>query len=36
MALVFFASWIVWGLRESGPVGFLKELFAPKGASTGR
>ena len=35
MALVFFASWIVWGLQESGPVGFLKELFAPKGASTG-
>jgi F-type H+-transporting ATPase subunit a len=35
MALVFFASWIVWGLREHGPVGFLKELFAPKGESTG-
>jgi len=35
MALVFFASWIVWGLREVGPVGFLKELFAPKGESSG-
>ena len=35
MALVFFASWIVWGLREVGPVGFAKELFAPKGQSTG-
>lgn len=35
MALVFFASWIVWGLREAGPVGFFKELFAPKGTSTG-
>jgi F-type H+-transporting ATPase subunit a len=35
MALVFFACWIVWGLREVGPVGFLKELFAPKGESTG-
>ena len=35
MALVFFASWIVWGLRAIGPVGFLKELFAPKGTSTG-
>ena len=35
MALVFFASWIIWGLRESGPVGFLKELFAPKGSTTG-
>ena len=35
MALVFFASWIVWGLREVGPVGFFKELFAPKGESAG-
>ena len=35
MALVFFASWIVWGLREIGPVGFVKELFAPKGESGG-
>jgi F-type H+-transporting ATPase subunit a len=35
MALVFFASWIVWGIREQGPLGFLKELFAPKGESTG-
>jgi F-type H+-transporting ATPase subunit a len=35
MALVFFASWIVWGLQEIGPLGFLKELFAPKGTSTG-
>ena len=35
MALVFFASWIVWGLREVGPIGFLKELFAPKGESAG-
>ena len=35
MALVFFASWIVWGLREVGPGGFVKELFAPKGATTG-
>jgi F-type H+-transporting ATPase subunit a len=35
MALVFFASWIVWSLREVGPGGFLKELFAPKGESTG-
>jgi len=35
MALTFFACWIVWGLRAMGPVGFLKELFAPKGASTG-
>jgi len=26
MALVFFASWIVWGLQEIGPRGFVKEL----------
>src|SRR5215510_3720786 len=35
MALVFFACWIVWALWEVGPIGFLKELFAPKGDSTG-
>jgi len=35
MALIFFACWIVWGLREVGAVGFVKELFAPKGSSTG-
>jgi len=32
---VFFASWIVWGLQEVGPIGFVKELFAPKGESAG-
>ena len=35
MALVFFACWIVWALREIGPVGFVKELFAPKGETEG-
>jgi F-type H+-transporting ATPase subunit a len=35
MALVFFACWIVWALREVGIVGVGKELFAPKGESTG-
>jgi F-type H+-transporting ATPase subunit a len=35
MALVFFACWIVWALQEVGPAGFLKELFAPKGDTTG-
>jgi len=35
MALVFFAAWIVWSVRENGPLGVLKELFAPKGESTG-
>jgi F-type H+-transporting ATPase subunit a len=35
MALVFFGCWIVWGIRETGPIGFFKELFAPKGQSSG-
>ncbi len=35
MALVFFACWIVWAVQEVGPVGILKELFAPKGEITG-
>ena len=35
MALVFFAMWIVWGLQALGPMGFFKEMFAPKGTTTG-
>ena len=35
MALVFFACWFIWALREIGPLGFLKELFAPKGETNG-
>jgi F-type H+-transporting ATPase subunit a len=35
MALVFFACWIVWAWRETGPAGIVKELFAPKGDTTG-
>jgi F-type H+-transporting ATPase subunit a len=35
MALVFFACWLIWALREDGAVGFLKELFAPKGDTNG-
>jgi F-type H+-transporting ATPase subunit a len=35
MALVFFACWFYWALREVGPTGFVKELFAPKGETTG-
>jgi len=35
MALVFFACWIIWAIQEDGPVGFLKELFAPKGETDG-
>ena len=35
MALVFFACWVVWALRETGVRGIAKELFAPKGETTG-
>jgi F-type H+-transporting ATPase subunit a len=35
MALIFFACWLIWALQEDGPVGFLKELFAPKGETDG-
>jgi F-type H+-transporting ATPase subunit a len=35
MALVFFACWIIWALQEVGPGGFVRELFALKGATTG-
>src|SRR5262249_4552262 len=35
MAVIFFACWLFWAVREDGPVGFLKELFAPKGESSG-
>jgi F-type H+-transporting ATPase subunit a len=35
MALIFMGCWLVWSLREVGPIGFVKELFAPKGETTG-
>jgi F-type H+-transporting ATPase subunit a len=35
MALVFFASWLIWSFREIGFRGILKELFAPKGDMEG-
>jgi F-type H+-transporting ATPase subunit a len=35
MALVFFACWVYWAVREIGPIGFLLHLFAPKGETTG-
>lgn len=35
MALIFFALWIVWALREIGVRGVFKELFAPKGEVAG-
>jgi F-type H+-transporting ATPase subunit a len=35
MSLVFFVCWIVWAIREVGPIGFLLHLFAPKGETSG-
>jgi F-type H+-transporting ATPase subunit a len=35
MALIFFACWLFWAIREVGVSGFLKELFAPKGETSG-
>jgi len=35
MALVFFACWIVWAFQELGLLGVLRELFAPKGKTSG-
>ncbi|MGA9964499.1 MAG: F0F1 ATP synthase subunit A [Terriglobales bacterium] len=35
MSLIFFACWIVWALQDLGPIGFAKELFGPKGDTTG-
>jgi F-type H+-transporting ATPase subunit a len=35
MALIFFGCWIFWALQELGPIGFLKELFGPKGDTSG-
>ena len=35
MALVFFACWIVWAFQALGPRGIVRELFAPKGQTSG-
>jgi F-type H+-transporting ATPase subunit a len=35
MALVFFACWVMWALREVGVRGVAHELFAPKGETSG-
>ena len=35
MALVFFVCWIVWAFQALGPAGVLRELFAPKGQTSG-
>jgi len=35
MAMVFFVCWGIWSVQELGLLGFAKELFAPKGETTG-
>jgi F-type H+-transporting ATPase subunit a len=35
MALVFFACWLYWAIREIGAFGFILHLFAPKGETSG-
>ena len=35
MSITFFAWWIFWALRENGPVGLFKHIFAPKGKDSG-
>ena len=35
MALVFFGLWLIWAFQEVGVKGFFKEMFGPKGESTG-
>jgi F-type H+-transporting ATPase subunit a len=35
MSMVFFACWTIWAVQVNGVVGVLKDLFAPKGDTTG-
>jgi F-type H+-transporting ATPase subunit a len=35
MSAVFFVMWFVWAIQADGVGGFLKELFGPKGETTG-
>ena len=35
MALVFMGCWLIWALQEAGPRGIVRELFAPKGDTSG-
>jgi len=35
MALIFFACWLYWAVREVGSLAMIKELFGPKGDSAG-
>jgi F-type H+-transporting ATPase subunit a len=35
MSAIFFVMWFVWAIQANGVGGFLKELFGPKGDTTG-
>ena len=35
MSAVFFVMWFIWAIQANGLGGFLKELFGPKGETTG-
>jgi F-type H+-transporting ATPase subunit a len=35
MAITFFILWLFWSIQEVGVVGFLKDMFAPKGEMAG-
>jgi F-type H+-transporting ATPase subunit a len=35
MSAIFFVAWFVWAIQANGFGGFLKELFGPKGETTG-
>ena len=35
MSGVFFVMWLIWAIQANGVGGFLKELFGPKGETTG-
>ena len=35
MAMIFFASWLVWAIQANGVGGFILHLFGPKGDTTG-
>jgi F-type H+-transporting ATPase subunit a len=35
MSAVFFVMWFIWAIQANGFGGFLKELFGPKGETTG-
>jgi F-type H+-transporting ATPase subunit a len=35
MSAIFFVMWFIWAIQADGVGGFLKELFGPKGETTG-